>query len=88
MEINRIIVRILSEIMDNGVVANKEILLRERTKGIILRDIGTQTESVVTNLKVFYGLDQAKTMVRVIGIPCSRIIIIPLKTLSWIWSKG
>ena len=68
-DINRIIVRILSEIMENGVVANKDFLLRERDKGIVLRDIGTQSEEVVTNLRAFYGLDQSKTMVRVIGDP-------------------
>jgi cyclic-di-AMP phosphodiesterase PgpH len=68
-ETNQIIVRILSEIMENGVVANKEILLRERDKGIILRDVNTQTERLVTNLRGYYGLDQAKTMVRVIGDP-------------------
>ena len=68
-DISRIIVRILSEIMNNGVVTNKEILLRERDKGIILRNVDTQIETVVTNLKTFYGIDQAKTMVRVIGDP-------------------
>jgi len=67
--INLLIVKILSEILNNGVVANKEILLKEREKGIVLRDVNTQTEKVVTSLKSFYSLDQAKTMVRIIGQP-------------------
>jgi len=68
-EISDLIIRILTEILENGVVANKEILLRESDKGIILRRIGTKTERVVTNLRAFYGLDQAKTMVRIVGQP-------------------
>jgi putative nucleotidyltransferase with HDIG domain len=60
---------ILTKIFENGVVANKEILLRETDKGIVLRAVGTKAESVVRNLKQFYGLDQAKTMVRIIGQP-------------------
>ena len=38
-------------------------------KGIILRNVNTQEERGVRNLKQFYGLDQAKTRVRVIGQP-------------------
>jgi len=66
------IVSILSTIMDNGVVANKEVLLRESDKGIALREVGTKNEREVTNLRQFYGLDQAKTMVRIVGQPLVR----------------
>ena len=68
-EIEDYIAGILTEILKNGVVANKEILLRETGKGINLREIGTNRERITYNLKKFYGLDQAKTMVRVIGQP-------------------
>ncbi|MDL1964062.1 MAG: HDIG domain-containing protein [Deltaproteobacteria bacterium] len=61
--------RILTEIINNGVVINKEILLNESDKGIILRDIETKTERIIYNLKLFYGPDQAKTMVRIIAQP-------------------
>lgn len=61
--------RILSEILSNGVVANKELLLRENDRGIILKTVGTDNEQRVQNLRQFYGLDQAKTMVRIIGDP-------------------
>ncbi|MGD8284257.1 MAG: HDIG domain-containing protein [Desulfobacterales bacterium] len=61
--------KILLEILNNGVVTNKEIFLKEAEKGIILRDVGTKEEQVAHQLKQFYGLDQAKTMVRIIGQP-------------------
>jgi len=55
--------------MENGVVTNKEILLNRSDRGIVLRDIKTKNEKLVYNLKHFYGLDQAKTMVTIIGQP-------------------
>jgi putative nucleotidyltransferase with HDIG domain len=66
-DIANLISAILAEIMENGVVANKEILLRESDRGITLRDIKTKNEMLVYNLKHFYSLDQAKTMVTIIG---------------------
>jgi putative nucleotidyltransferase with HDIG domain len=60
---------IMNKVLSNGVVANKEILLEEENKGIILRTIGSSEEKIVNNLKVFYGPDQAKTMVRIEGAP-------------------
>jgi len=68
-EISGLIVRILSKILQNGVVANKDLLLRENDKGIALKTVGTDSEKIVNNLKQFYGLDQAKTMVRIVGGP-------------------
>jgi putative nucleotidyltransferase with HDIG domain len=67
--ISGLIVKILSEIMNNGVVANKEILLKESEKGIMLRTVGIQSARAVQNLRQFYGPDQAKSMVRIIGQP-------------------
>jgi putative nucleotidyltransferase with HDIG domain len=68
-EISDLINRILKEILKNGVVTNKEILLKESEKGIILRDVRTKKEQELRQLKKFYGLDQAKTMVRIVGQP-------------------
>jgi len=68
-DIADLIVKILTEILENGVVANKEILLRESEKGIVLRDIPDKTERIEQKLRQFYGLDQSKTMVRIIGEP-------------------
>lgn len=60
---------IIDKILTNGIVANKEILLKESHKGIILRAIDSKNERLVTTLKVFYGTDQAKAMVRIEGQP-------------------
>jgi len=68
---NRIL-QILEEILDNGVAANKELLLREADRGIVLRPVGGAEERVVRNLRRFYGLDQAKTRVRVVAEPLVR----------------
>jgi cyclic-di-AMP phosphodiesterase PgpH len=67
--IETIIVRIFSEILENGVVANKDVLLRESEKGITLRRIDTRTERPLTKPKRLYGMDQSKAMVRIIGQP-------------------
>ncbi len=68
-EISTYIIDIVTQILTNGIVANKEILLAEKDKGIVLRTIQSDQERIVTNLKMFYGPDQAKTMVRIVGHP-------------------
>ncbi len=72
---------IITEILDNGVVANKEILLKEEDKGIILRTLESGEETVQKNLKVFYGPDQAKTMVRIVGDPLLKDVDYNLSNL-------
>ena len=81
VDISNDIIHILSEILDNGVVANKELLLRESEKGITLRQIGEKTERTVTNLKQFYGLDQSKVMVRIVGQPLLKDVNYNLRNL-------
>jgi putative nucleotidyltransferase with HDIG domain len=76
-----IIEKILTEIIKNGVVINKEILLKEMDKGILLRNVNTQEERGVRNLKQFYGLDQAKSRVRVIGQPHLKDVDYTVKNL-------
>jgi len=71
-DISDLILKILKEILENGVVANKDLLLRESDRGIVLRTVDSQEEQIITNLKKFYGLDQAQTMVRVVGQPMLR----------------
>ncbi len=63
------ITKILDEIHSNGVVANKEILIKEVDKGITMRNVVSQTEKTITALRQYYGPDQAKTMVRVVAQP-------------------
>jgi len=69
LEVEVLIIKIITEILDNGVVGNKELLLRELDKGITLRNIQTKSEKAFRKLKRFYGLDQAQTMVRIFGQP-------------------
>jgi putative nucleotidyltransferase with HDIG domain len=68
-KIPKLLTTIVTQVLSAGVVANKEILLKESEKGITLRNMETLTETHVLNLKQFYGPDQAKTMVRVVGAP-------------------
>ena len=75
------ITKILSEVLDNGVVANKDIFLREAEKGITLRRVQERTETTVNNLRQFYGLDQSKVMVRVIGQPLLKDLNYNLRNL-------
>ena len=79
--IANLIVKILTKILSNGVVSNKEILLREQDKGIILRDVATKKEKIEVNLNQFYGLNQAKAMVRTIGQADFKDLDYPLKNL-------
>lgn len=65
----RLIVGIISNILSNGIVANKELLLKETDKGIVLRNVATQTEKTVYALRQYFGPDQAKTMVRIVAEP-------------------
>lgn len=74
-KISDIIIRILTDILKNGVVANKEVLIRE--KGINLRTVGTQKEFEINklkDLKQFYGPEQYKQMVRIIAEPMVKNI--------------
>jgi cyclic-di-AMP phosphodiesterase PgpH len=63
------IIIIISKILNTGVVANKELLLKEKDKGIILKTISTSDEEEITKLKAIYGVEQAERMVRIIGDP-------------------
>jgi cyclic-di-AMP phosphodiesterase PgpH len=63
------IISIISEIYQNGVVANQELLLGESDSGIIVRNLGSKNEKNEKDLNRFYGLDQAKNMVKVVAEP-------------------
>jgi cyclic-di-AMP phosphodiesterase PgpH len=58
------IVSILEKFLSTGIVSNKEVLMRESDRGILLRSVGTKAERIIRNPGIFYGLDQAKTTVR------------------------
>ncbi len=50
----------LSPLYGRGIVANKELLLLEGKKGIVVRDLETRKERVVTDLQGFIDLGQAR----------------------------
>ena len=79
--IETLIHQIVSEILDNGVVADKEALLREKDKGIILSRVSTEEEEIILNLRRFYGADQAQSMVRIIGDPLLSKVDYSVKNL-------
>jgi putative nucleotidyltransferase with HDIG domain len=64
-----LITQIVVKIQTNGVVANKEILLKEMNKGITMRNVANQTEKSITALRQHYSPEQAKAMVRIIAKP-------------------
>jgi hypothetical protein len=64
--------QILAVVLGKGVVPNRAMLLKDTGKGITVRDLGTKNERVITDLKQFYDLDQAKSMVRLVGEPLLR----------------
>jgi hypothetical protein len=80
-ELADLVVRLLTEILENGVVDNKEALLRESDRGIVLRDLGDGSEEVVRSLKRYYSLEQARAMVRVIGQPMLKELNANLRNL-------
>jgi putative nucleotidyltransferase with HDIG domain len=75
------VIEILSKIQSNGVVANKEVLLKDINKGITIRNVEDQTEKTVTALRQHYSPNQAKSMVRIIAEPLVKGINAPLANL-------
>ena len=66
-EIPDMIGQMLAGVLQQGIVANKAILLKEADRGIILRDVQTQEEQRTKELRPFYGFDQAQSMIRIDG---------------------
>ena len=50
---------ILTEILKKGVVGNKKVLMTQKEKGIILRDIDTQKELKIHDFDRFYHIESA-----------------------------
>jgi putative nucleotidyltransferase with HDIG domain len=60
-------INLVTQVLNNGVVSNRMMLMSQSGKGIILQDIDTQKEIKVTDLDRFYDLKSAKESVRVQG---------------------
>jgi putative nucleotidyltransferase with HDIG domain len=49
----------INQILEKGVVGNKKVLMTQKGKGIILRDINTQQELKIDDFDRFYNLESA-----------------------------
>jgi putative nucleotidyltransferase with HDIG domain len=59
---------LLGGVLQNGIVANKQLLLqKERDKGILVRKLSSKQESLVGNPQKFFSLDEAKMAVATSG---------------------
>ena len=63
-DVPNIIIAVLSRILGNGVVADKDFLLKEAEKGIILRDIESKNEILTYELNSFYSPEEAKGLIK------------------------
>jgi putative nucleotidyltransferase with HDIG domain len=59
-EVEESTISLITQVMENGVVGNKMMLMNQTGKGIILHNIYTQREIEVTDLDRFYDLKGAK----------------------------
>jgi hypothetical protein len=80
-EIQDLTTQILRALLINGVVANKTLLLKEETNGIIVKNIASQKEQLIKDVKRYYGIDQAKAMVWIIGQPLLKDLDYEIITL-------
>jgi len=80
-EIQDLTTQILRALLTNGVVANKELLSQEEAHGIVVKNIASQKEQVVKDVKRYYGIDQAKAMVWIIGQPLLKDLDYEIITL-------
>lgn len=60
---------VLSGILGNGVVADKDFLLKEAERGIILRDIESKNEILTYESASFYTPEEARSIVKAVGQP-------------------
>lgn len=58
-QIENTVLSAVNRILEKGVVGNKTVLMTQKGKGIILRDIYNQKELKVANLDPFYDLESA-----------------------------
>jgi putative nucleotidyltransferase with HDIG domain len=54
---------LLRTVLQNGIVANQQLLMQEKDKGIIVRRLSSKQEEAVGNLQKFYSLEEATTAV-------------------------
>jgi len=63
-EVEETLIDLVNPVLQDGVVGDKMILMGERGRGIVLHDIYTEKESIVTDLERFYDLRVAKAFIK------------------------
>lgn len=58
--ISQAIIKLLQTVFQNGIVGNKQFLLQQQQKSIIVRRLSSKVEVQVKNLQKFYSLNEAK----------------------------
>jgi putative nucleotidyltransferase with HDIG domain len=53
--------QLLETVLEIGIVADKQLLLQEQDKGIVVRRLSSLDEAFVRNLQSFYSRDEART---------------------------
>ncbi len=87
-EVEQATIGLVTQVLNNGVVSNKMMLMSQSGKGIILRDIHTERELKVNNLDRFYGLKGARQFVEGQGkalyrsMPSRKLAGVSLKLAS------
>jgi putative nucleotidyltransferase with HDIG domain len=57
------LVRLLRPVFENGIAGNKQLVLQQQHKGIIVRTLSSKEEVHVNDLQNFYSLDEAKNAI-------------------------
>jgi putative nucleotidyltransferase with HDIG domain len=63
-EAEEAIIRLVTEVLENGVVSNKMMLMSESARGIVLHDIHTGKGVNATDLERFYDLKAAENFIK------------------------
>ena len=58
---------ILQKVLESGVVSNKEMLLKDYEKGIVLRDVRTKEEKAYRDFRQLFSVEQARGFARTAG---------------------
>jgi putative nucleotidyltransferase with HDIG domain len=58
------VIGLVSQVFNNGVVGNKEVLMSHAQKGIILQGLHSQEESVIADMNRFYDIEEAKAFIK------------------------
>jgi len=56
----RLLVKLLLPIYERGVIGSKELILREKDKGVVIRRLRSQKEDIVKEVSKFMALDEAR----------------------------